>query len=77
MAYYFCNKSSIIDTRLGYIQASENIEVFKVKLSWIKSSRLLQRIAFSCLLLIEVLCNLLMNLHNINQLKECKVFYLS
>ena len=34
--------------RLGYIQASENLEIFKVKLSWSKPSRLLQRIAFSC-----------------------------
>ena len=33
-AYYFCNKSSIIDVRLGHIQASENFEIFKVKLSW-------------------------------------------
>ena len=32
-------------------KASENIEVFKVKLSWSKSSRLLQRIAFSCFFL--------------------------
>ena len=26
-AYYFCNKSSIIDIRLGSIQTSENIEI--------------------------------------------------
>ena len=38
--YYFCNKSPIIDVRLGYIQVSENIEIFKVKLSWSKSLRL-------------------------------------
>ena len=48
---YFCNKSSILDARLGYVQASEKIEIFKVKLRWSKSSRLLQRIAFSCFLL--------------------------
>ena len=47
-AYYFCNRSSIIDTQLGYILASKNFEFFKVKLIWSKSSRLLQRIAFSC-----------------------------
>ena len=41
-------KSSIIDVRLGYIQASENIEILKEKLSWSKLSRLLQRIALSC-----------------------------
>ena len=34
MAYYFCNKSSISDVRLGYIETSENIEIFKIKLSW-------------------------------------------
>ena len=39
-AYYFCNKVSTIDLRLGYI------EIFKVKLRWSKSSWLLQRIAF-------------------------------
>ena len=37
-----------MDVQLGYIQASKNIEFFKVKLSWSKSLRLLQRIAFSC-----------------------------
>ena len=46
--YYFCNKSSITDVRLTYTQASENIEISKVRLSSSKSSRLLQRIAFSC-----------------------------
>ena len=46
MAYYFRNKSSIIDVWLSYIYASKNIEIFKVKLKWIKSSRLLQRVAF-------------------------------
>ena len=45
-ALYFRNISSIIDLRLGYIWASENIDIFKVKLRWSKSSRLLQRIAF-------------------------------
>ena len=49
--YYFCDKSFIIDVRLGYIQASENIEISKVKLSSNKLSRLLQRKAFSCLYL--------------------------
>ena len=47
----FLQKSSIIYVRLGYIQASENIENFKEKQrkrSWNKLSRLLQRIAFSC-----------------------------
>ena len=46
MTYYFRNKSSIIDIRLGYIWASENIEIFKVKLRWSKSSQLLKCIAF-------------------------------
>ena len=45
-ALYYRNISSIIDLRLGYIWACENIEIFKVKLRWRKSSRLLQRIAF-------------------------------
>ena len=45
-AYYFRNKSSIIDIQLGYIQVLENIEMFKVKLRWSKSLRLLQRVAF-------------------------------
>ena len=31
---------------MGYKQASAIIEIFKVKLRWSKSSRLLQRIAF-------------------------------
>ena len=44
----FLQKSSIIDVRLGYIYAFENIEIFKEKLSWSKLSRLLQRIAFPC-----------------------------
>ena len=44
-ALYFRNISSIIDLRLGYIYVSENIEIFKGKLRWSKSSRLLQRIA--------------------------------
>ena len=39
-------KLPIIDLRPGYIWASENIEIFKVKLQRSKSSRLLQRIAF-------------------------------
>ena len=45
-AYFFRNISSIIDVRLSYILASENIETFKVKLRWSKSSGLLQRVAF-------------------------------
>ena len=45
-ALYVYYISSIIDVRLGYVYASENIEIFKVKLRWNKSSRLLQRIAF-------------------------------
>ena len=44
----FLQNSSIIDVRLSYIEASENIEIFKEKLSWSKLSRLLQRIAFPC-----------------------------
>ena len=44
----FLQNSSIIDVRLSYIEASENIEIFKEKLSWSKLSRLLQRTAFSC-----------------------------
>ena len=43
-AYYLCNKSSIIEIWLNYMQASENIEIFKVKLSWSKLSWLLQRV---------------------------------
>ena len=35
MAYYFWNKSTIIDVRLGYISASENIEIFKAKVEQI------------------------------------------
>ena len=45
-AYYFNNKSSFINVRLGYIQVSKNIEIFKVKLRYSKLSRLLQRVAF-------------------------------
>ena len=47
-AYCFHNECSIIDVRQGYIKASGNIGIFKVKLRWRKSSRLIQRIAFSC-----------------------------
>ena len=43
---YFRNKNSIIKVKLGYIQVFENIEIFKVKLRWSKSSRLLQRLVF-------------------------------
>ena len=39
-------KDYIIDVQRGYILASENIEIFKVKLRWSKLSRLLQRVAF-------------------------------
>ena len=46
MAYYFPNISFIIDLALGYIQASENVEIFRVKLKRSKSSRLLQRVTF-------------------------------
>ena len=42
---HFRNISSIIDLRLGYIWVSENVDIFKVKLKWSNSSRLLQRIA--------------------------------
>ena len=45
-AYYFLNKNSIIDVRLGYIYVSRNIEIFKMKLRWIKSLWLLQCVAF-------------------------------
>ena len=48
---FSCNKSSIIDVQLGYIQAFNNIEIFKVKLRWSKSSQLLQGVAifvFAC-----------------------------
>ena len=31
MDYYICNKNSIIDVRLGYIKASENFEISKLK----------------------------------------------
>ena len=40
------NDTSIMDVRLGYIQASENIEILKMQLRWSKSSRLSQRVAF-------------------------------
>ena len=46
LAYYFGNKSFIIDIRLGYIQVSENIEIFKLKLMLSKSSQLSQRVVF-------------------------------
>ena len=48
MGLLFLQKNSIIEVRLAYIYASENIEIFKEKLIWSKLSRLLQRIAFSC-----------------------------
>ena len=35
----------MIDAWLGYTKDSKNIEIFKVKLRWSKSSRLLQRVA--------------------------------
>ena len=44
-AYFFHNKSSIIDVQLGYVQVSENVKFFKAKLRWSKSSRLLQSLA--------------------------------
>ena len=50
----FLQKSFIIDVRLGYIQASENIDIFNERLSWSKLSRLLQRIAFSCYIYIGI-----------------------
>ena len=53
--YYFGNISSIIDVWLGYIWASENIEIFKVNLRWSKSLPLLQRVAF-LVLYYEQLC---------------------
>ena len=62
MDYYICNKSSIIDVRLGYIKASENFEISKPKVRYSKSSRLLQRIAFSCLVNCFELFNFLMRL---------------
>ena len=31
MDYYICNKNSIIDVWLGYIKASENFEISKLK----------------------------------------------
>ena len=46
--YYFRNKSSIIDARLG--KASKNIEIFKVKLGWSKSSWLFQCVGFLVLI---------------------------
>ena len=36
----------MIDVQLGYIQAFENIEIFKVQPRWSKSLRLLQRVVF-------------------------------
>ena len=41
-AYYFRDKISIIDVKLGYAWVSENTEIFKKKLRWSKSSRLFQ-----------------------------------
>ena len=35
-----------MDVRLGYKQASENIEIFDVKLKWSKSAQLLEREVF-------------------------------
>ena len=49
-AYYIRNKSSITDVWLGYVLASENIEIFKAKLRWSKSSRLLKHVAFLVLI---------------------------
>ena len=70
----FLQKSSIIDVRLGYIQASENIDIFKEKLSWSKLSQLLQRIAFSCF---DYTCNVFNFCVNegkdLNILKEANV----
>ena len=34
-AYYHCNTTSIIDVPLGYINDSQNIELFKVKVEQI------------------------------------------
>ena len=51
--FIFSQLGSITDLRLGYILASEKIEIFKVKLRWSKSSRLLQRIAFLVFILYE------------------------
>ena len=45
-ACYIGNKNSIIDVRLVYTHVFEKIEIFKVKLTSSKSSRLLQRVAF-------------------------------
>ena len=45
-AYYICSKTSITDVGLSYIYVSKNIEIFKVKLKWSKSSRLFLRVAF-------------------------------
>ena len=45
-AYYFRNKSFIIDVRMAYIQASKNIEIFKKASEWNKSLQLLERVAF-------------------------------
>ena len=33
MDSYICNKNSIIDIRLGYMKASENFEISKLKVS--------------------------------------------
>ena len=43
----------LIDVRLGFIQASENIETFNMKLRWSKSLRLLQRATFLVILCFE------------------------
>ena len=43
--YYFRNISSIIDIGLGYIEA---FDIFKMKLSWSKSSRLFTTRSVSC-----------------------------
>ena len=46
----------MIDIRLGYIQVTENIEIFKVKLSWSKSSRLLFYFTFYLNLSVSNFC---------------------
>ena len=51
--YYFLQKNSIIDGRLGLKETPENNEIFKTKPKWNKSFSLLQRVAFLVLKLCQ------------------------
>ena len=58
--YYFHDNVSIIDVRLAYIQASENIEIFKVKVEQIIT--IVTTRSASCLIYNFSELNLILNL---------------